>query len=160
VDELMEALSYLYQRKGTDVISEKELVLSVSMDLGWFSPNEAKELVKICSELKLLKKTEHGLVPTFDYNSISVPIDLRPSKNILKLESQEPLLLSIVRRIESKSQKKRNMIMAEINKKQVALNVEIEVAAIIVAKYHGVDVSGYLREAESEIYERAQKGEG
>ena len=71
MDELMEALSYLYQRKGTDVISEKELVLSVSMDLGWFSPNEAKELVKICSELKLLKKTENGLVPTFDYNSIT-----------------------------------------------------------------------------------------
>jgi hypothetical protein len=159
VDELMEALSYLYQRKGTDVISEKELVLSVSMDLGWFSPNEAKELVRICNELKLLKRTEHGLVPTFDYNSITVPIDLKPSKNILKLESQEPRLLSIVRKIEAESGKKRNIIMAEINKKQVTLNVEIEVAAIIIAKNHGVDISGYLREAEMEIYERAQKGE-
>jgi hypothetical protein len=49
--------------------------------------------------------------------------------------------------------------MAEINKKQVALNVEIEVAAIIVAKKYDIDVSGYLREAEMEIFSRAQKGE-
>jgi hypothetical protein len=156
VDELMEALSYLYQRKGTDVLSEKELVLSVSMDLGWFSPEEAKQLLDICLELKLIKKTKHGLSPAFDYLSMTVPIDLIPNKNILKVESQEPLLLSIIRNIENKTQKKRSSIMSEINKKQVGLNVEIEVAAIIVAKNNGVDISGFLREAEAEIYKRAQ----
>jgi hypothetical protein len=157
MDELMQALSYLYQRKGTDVISEKDLILSVSIDLGWFSPNEAKQLIKICNDLKLLKETEHGLVPTFDYNAITVPIDLVPSKNVLKLESQEPLLLSIVRKIEETTKLKRNMIMAEINKKQTSLNVEIEVAAIIIAKKYQIDVSGYLREAEANIFLRAQK---
>jgi hypothetical protein len=157
MDELVEALCYLYQRKGADVVSEKELILTVSMDLGWFSPDEAKQLLNICLELKLLKKTKHGLTPTFDYHKMTVPIDLKPNKNMLKLESQEPLLLSIVRNIESKTQKKRSTIMSEINKKQVNLNVEIEVAAIIIAKSNDIDVSGYLREAEAEIYKRAQK---
>ena len=45
----------------------------------------------------------------------------------------------------------RNKIMAEVNKKQDALGVEIEVAAILIAKKYGVDVSGFLREAELEI---------
>ena len=82
---------------------------------------------------------------------------MKPSKNILKLESQEPLLLSIVRNIEGASGQKRNIIMAEINKKQVELNVEIEVAAIIIAKKYKIDVSGYLREAEQDIFARTKK---
>jgi hypothetical protein len=49
--------------------------------------------------------------------------------------------------------------MAEINKKQVSLNVEIEVVAIIVAKNYEIDVSGFLREAEAEIYKRVKKSE-
>jgi hypothetical protein len=159
MDELKEAVSFLYQRKGTDTISEKDLVLSVSMDLGWFSPEEAKQLLDICLELKLLKKTNRGLSPTFNYHDIAVPIDLIPNKNILKLESQEPLLLSIVRSIENKTQQKRSNIMAEVNKKQVSLNVEIEVAAIIVAKKYEIDVSGFLREAEAEIYKRAKRAD-
>jgi hypothetical protein len=159
MDGLREAISYLYQRKGTDILTEKEVILSVSMDLGWFSPDEARKLLDISLELKLLKKTEHGLKPTFDHNKFTVPIDLKPSKNILQLESQEPLLFSIVRSIEESTDQKRNIIMAEINKKQVALNVEIEVAAIIVAKKYDIDISGYLREAEMEIFSRAQKGE-
>ena len=45
--------------------------------------------------------------------------------------------------------------MAEINKKQSGLDVEIEVAAILIAKNYGVDISGFLREAESELFKRA-----
>ncbi|UCE74288.1 MAG: DUF2240 family protein [Methanomassiliicoccales archaeon] len=157
MEQLMQALGYLFQRKGTDVLSEKELILSASMDMGWFSPDEAKQLIEVGLELKLLYKTEGGLKPTFDYKSLEIPIDLTPKKNILQLESQEPLLLSIVRNIDEKTGLERNEIMAEINKKQDALNVEIEVAAILIAQKYELDISGFLREAESEIYKRAEK---
>lgn len=156
--ELMESIAYLYQRKGKSVLTEKELVLSASMDLGWFSPDEAKQLVDVCLELKLLKVTENGLEPSFDYKTTSIPIDFTPSKKILEVESQEPLLLSIVRSIDERTDLRRNGIMAEINKKQSALNVEIEVAAILVAKNYSVDISGFLREAESELFKRAVRG--
>jgi hypothetical protein len=155
MEELMEALGYLFRRKGKDVLSEKELVLSASMDLGWFSPDEAKQLIDVCLELKLVNKTEHGLKPNFDYKSLSIPIDFAPSKNILHLEAQEPLLFSIVRSIDEKTELGRSNIMAEINKKQNTLEVEIEVAAILIAKKYGVDISGFLREAETEIFKRA-----
>ena len=157
MEELMESVAYLFQRKGKDVLSEKELILSVSMDLGWFSPDDAKQLIKVCLELKLLNRIENGLTPSFDYKSLPIPIDFNPSKNILRLESQEPLLLSIVRGIDAKTELGRNKIMAEVNKKQDALEVEIEVAAILVAKKYGVDISGFLREAELEIFKRAEK---
>jgi hypothetical protein len=157
MEQLMQALGYLFQRKGSDVLSEKELILSASMDMGWFSPDEAKQLIDVGLELKLLYKTEGGLKPTFDYKSLEIPIDLTPKKNILQLESQEPLLLSIVRNIDERTDLGRNEIMAEINRKQDALNVEIEVAAILIAQKYAVDISGFLREAESEIYKRAEK---
>lgn len=153
----MDSLAYLYQRKGKDVLSEKELILSISMDLGWFSPDEAKQLINVCLELRLLSRTDSGLKPSFDYKDFSLPIDFTPSKNILQVESQEPLLLSIVRSIHEKTKLEKKDIIAEINKKQDALDVEIEVAAILVTRRYEVDISGFLREAEQEIFKRAEK---
>lgn len=156
--ELREAIVYLFQRKGKDILSEKELILSASMDLGWFTPDEAKQLIDICLELKLLSREDTGLTPNFDYKNYSIPIDFTPSENILQMEAQEPLLFSILRHIVSKTGLGRSDIMSEINKKQDALDVEIEVAAILVAKNYEIDISGFLREAESEIFRRAEKG--
>jgi hypothetical protein len=159
MEELMDALAYLFQRKGKDVLSENELILSASMDLGWFSPDEMKQLIDVCLELKLLSRADQGLKPNFDYRSLSIPLDFTPSKNILEMESQEPLLLSIVRSIDEKTGLGRNNIIAEINKKQSSLDVEIEVAAILIAKYYDVDISGFLRETEAEIFKRTEKME-
>lgn len=159
MEELVKTIVFLFQRKGRDVLSEKELVLSASLDLGWFSPQEAKQFVEVCLKLKLLTREENGLKPSFDYKSHSIKIDFTPSKNILLLESQEPLLLAIVRNIEEKTQLARSAVMAEINKKQDGLDIEIEVAAILIAKKYGLDISGFLREAEVEIIKRAQKVE-
>ena len=39
------------------------------------------------------------------------------------------------------------------------LEVEIEVAAIMVATKYNIDISGFLREAESEIFKRGKRGE-
>jgi hypothetical protein len=160
MEELIKALSYLFQREGKDVLFEKELVLSVSMDLGWFSPDEAKQLINVGIELKLLSQEDNGFKPCFDYKTLSLPIDFIPSKKILQVESQEPLLLSIVRTIEKKTGLGRSKIMAEINKKQNLLDLEIEVAAILVAKKYDVDIFGFLREAEANIFSIIKKESG
>jgi hypothetical protein len=152
MEELMETLGYLFQRSGKDVISEKDLVLSISMDLGWFSPDEAKQLIDVGIELKLLRREDHGLKPCFNYRALSIPIDFTPTKNILQLDSQEPLLLLIVRSIDEKTALGRNNIMSEINKKQNLLDVEIEVAAILVAKKYEIDISGFIKEAEVKLF--------
>jgi hypothetical protein len=157
MEELKKSLAFLFQRKGKNVLSEKELTMSVSMDLGWFSPHEAKRLIDVGLELKLLSKGNEGLSPTFDYEALDIPIDFSPPRNILEVESQEPLLLAIVRNIQDKTSLDKNKVMAEINKKQNTLKVDIEVAAILVAKRYDVDISGFLREVESEIFRRADK---
>lgn len=154
--ELIKTLAFLFQRKGKEHLTEKEFIFSVSMDLSWFSPEEAKQLLDVCLELKLLTKEEGGFKPTFEYKARSIPLDFAPTKNILTLESQEPLLLSIVRSIESKTEFPRSKIMAEVNKKKDALEVEIEVAAILIAQKYGVDITGFLREAETEILKRSK----
>jgi hypothetical protein len=130
------------------------------MDLSWFSPDEAKQLIDVCMELKLLSEEEEGFRPTFDYKNRSIPLDFTPSKNILTLESQEPLLLSIVRNIEMKTELARSKIMTEINRKKDVLEVEIEVAAILIAQKYDIDVTGFLREAETEILKRVNDTKG
>lgn len=160
MEELRRSLAYLFQRKGKNVLSEKELIMSVSMDLGWFSPDDAKRLIDVGLELKLLTKGSEGLSPTFEYEALTIPIDFSPTRNILEVESQEPLLLAIVRNIQDKTNQDKTGVMAEINKKQNTLKVDIEVAAILVAKKYDVDISGFLREVESEIFKRAGQYKG
>jgi len=157
LEELRRTLAFLFQRKGKKTLSEKELNMSVSMDLNWFSPDEAKRLIEVGLELKLLTKNEDGLSPTFDYEALTLPIDFSPTRNILEVESQEPLLMAIVRNIQDKTQMEKKEVMAEINKKQNALKLDIEVAAILVAARYNVDISGFLREVESEIFARANQ---
>ena len=41
MDELRDAIALLFKRKGRDELSEREFVLSASMDLRWFPPRDA-----------------------------------------------------------------------------------------------------------------------
>src|SRR3989441_11397846 len=54
MDELRDAIALLFKRKGRDELSEREFVLSASMDLRWFPPRDAQRLLQLGLETKLL----------------------------------------------------------------------------------------------------------
>ena len=45
-DELRDAIALLFKRKGRDELSEREFVLSASMDMHWFPPRDAQRLLR------------------------------------------------------------------------------------------------------------------
>ena len=66
MDELRDAIALLFKRKGRDELSEREFVLSASMDLRWFPPRDAQRLLQLGIESKLLESREGTIRPAFE----------------------------------------------------------------------------------------------
>src|SRR3989442_10973414 len=55
MEELRDAIALLFKRKGRDELSEREFVLSASMDMHWFPPRDAQRLLQLGVETNLLE---------------------------------------------------------------------------------------------------------
>ena len=146
MEELRDAIALLFKRKGRDELSEREFVLSASMDLHWFPPRDAQRLLQIGLETKLLESKDGTIRPVFDVSSVEVPRDFVPTASILAMPTpvEEDLFVRIVDRIASKTEMDRKAVIGRVNEVQEKMDVEVEVAALIAAHQAGVDVAPFL----------------
>jgi len=136
----------LFKRKGRDELSEREFVLSASMDLRWFPPRDAQRLLQLGLETKLLESREGTIRPSFDISEVEVPRDYVPTDAILETPTPvgEDLFVRIVDAIAMKTGSDRKAIISLVNGVQEKMDVEIEVAALIAARQAGVDVTPFV----------------
>lgn len=158
MSDLEKSIAVLFKRKGKEFLTEKEFVFSASMDMRWFSPKEAQKMLDAGIEGGLLKKTNGNVLPTFDFHEVSVPIDYKPTSDVLKsAQKRRPrdLFSELVETIsKSKSISKREVV-SRVNKKQEMLGIDIEPAALLVACDYGLSVDDdYIERATSEVLGR------
>lgn len=157
MSELQKSIAVLYKSKGREELTEREFVFSASMDLRWFSPKEAQRLMEAGLSGGFLERRNGSLVPTFDFEGVTVPVDYKPPKAALDegAKKNTDLFTEIVERIvRAKSVPKREVV-SKVNKEQERLGIDIEPAALLVAYSYGVQVeSGYLQRAESAVLSR------
>ncbi len=145
---------------------------------------EAKDAQRILDAAKssgLLVTKEGMLQPAFDYRSIDIPLNYQPSSEVLKeigaaptplkagvkeaqpLTDQEaqaapiadiPLFTVLIEDISQKTQIKKKDVVSRINKLQERFGVVPEVAALIVARDLGMDVSKYYDITREEILKK------
>jgi hypothetical protein len=153
LEDLRKAIALLFRRKGRDAMSEKEFVLSASMDLRWFPPREAQKLLQRGLETKLLEANAGVLRTTFDVASVDVPRDFTPTPDLLEGSTPvaEDLFVKIVDAIVSGTKSDRRNVIAAVNAIQERMDVELEVAALIAARKAGVDVARFLPEVEARL---------
>jgi hypothetical protein len=146
MDQLRDAIALLFKRKGRDELSEREFVLSASMDLRWFPPRDAQRLLQLGLETKLLESRGGSIRPAFDVSTIEVPRDYVPTADILETATpaSEDAFLSIVDAIAVKTGSDRKAAIAAVNAVQERMDVELEVAALVAAHQMGVDVKPFL----------------
>ncbi|HVL87769.1 MAG TPA: DUF2240 family protein [Candidatus Thermoplasmatota archaeon] len=72
-------LAAAFRRKGADALSRVHLKHVLSLDLGWFTPAQAKVLLDDAVREGLLAELGETLRPTFDLASIEVPAGWRPA---------------------------------------------------------------------------------
>ena len=146
MEELRDAIALLFKRKGRDELTEREFVLSASMDLRWFPPRDAQRLLQIGLDSKLLESRDGTIRPAFDVAAVEVPRDYTPTVAILASPTpvDEDLFFQIVDGIAAKTGADRKAVIRRVNEIQDRMDVEVEVAALIAARQSGVDVAPFL----------------
>ena len=153
MDELRDAIALLFKRKGRDELSEREFVLSASMDLRWFPPRDAQRLLQLGLETKLLESHEGTIRPAFNVSEVEVPRDYTPTAAILETPTpaSEDIFVRIVDAIAAKTGSDRKAVIALVNGVQERMDVEVEVAALVAARQAGVDVTSFLGPVKSRL---------
>jgi hypothetical protein len=141
--DLTYTVSMPFLRKGKDVLKESEFVLALSIDLKWFPPEQAKNVLKDAEKSGLLKREGELVRPAFDISGVEIPSGFRP-----ELFEKKTIFDRITDRIILKTGIEKRKVIALINKKQEELGkqVLIEVSAILVALEHGIMVDDLIDE--------------
>jgi hypothetical protein len=157
MSDLEKSIALLYKRKGKEFLSEREFVFSASMEARWFSPKDAQRLLDAGITGGYLQKKNGNLFPTFDFSKIDVPLDYKPTKEVLDEvpKAVQDFFSEIVDRIvKTKSVSKREVV-SKVNKKQELMGIDVEPAALLVASDYGLSVeSAFIERAASEILSR------
>ncbi len=155
MNDIEMTIALLYTKKGRSELTEKEFVFSASMDYRWFTPKGAQKLMEVGLESKLLELKDDMVLPTFDHNTIDIPSGFKPSQDMIKAQvAPKGLLFQMVDMMSKEKGQSRQDIMAMINKKQKAMDIDIEVAALVIANEVGMDITEHIDKVEKEIRSR------
>jgi hypothetical protein len=159
MERLKEIVAFLFNRSGKDEMTAQELRLAMSMDLRWFTPKEAEEVVDLFQNKRLVTKgPSGGLRPTFSHGKLSLPRDFSPSKDLLMRGGggDEPLFVQMVGHIATRADLEKRNVIALINRKAGELGVEVEAAAMLVGTELGVSMLAFRDDALAVIIEKTK----
>ena len=154
-------ITFLFKRSGKPKLSFSEMYLTLSMDLNWFTPEDAKSFVNLALKLKLLIKKGELIKPNFDYDKIVVPVGFYPTKRIFEEkevekheEEIEEVLNKIVKRIVEKTDLNEQTAIEKIKNVGKEKNINLEVAALLVGKEYDLSLEDFFEEVEKNIYKK------
>lgn len=145
------AIAALFRMRGSPTMRESEFVLDASMKLRWYPPKDAQKLLQNALDLGLLQAEGGNVSPTFDVQSVSVPVNFRPGKEALRPPPKRDPFAELVERIRTATGEDTKGVVARINRAQERLGVDVEVAAAHIARASGLDVSKDLGRIETRI---------
>ena len=148
-------IAFVFNRAGKNEMGFSEFYLTLSMDLNWFTPEDAKTFTKNAIEQKILTEEKELVKPGFNTDEIKIPIGFYPSKQIfnnkekndIKTEKKEENLLhTIIQRIAKKSNLDEKTIRKKVKKIEKEKNITTEVAALLVGKEFDIIFKDLLKE--------------
>lgn len=145
MSELTYTVSMPFIRKGKEVIKDMEFVMALSMDLKWFTPDQAKSVLAEAQRSGLLKRDGDLLRPSFDISKIEIPSGFKPETVAIE---KKTVFERVIERIITSTGIEKRKVVSMINKKQEELSkqVVIEVSAILVAIENNVLVDDLIDE--------------
>ena len=154
-------IAFVYTRAGKKEMSISEFYLSLSMDLKWFTPINAKTFTKKVVENNLLKVENEVLKPNFDVDEIRIPTGYYPSKNVLShkdLKEELPQKITvadafdtILKKIVDKSNLDKQTILKKIKEIEKEKNLITEIAAVLIGKEYNLDFKEILEKIQRHL---------
>jgi hypothetical protein len=145
MSELTYTVSMPFKIKGKEVLKDMEFVMALSMDLKWFTPEQAKSVMAEAHMSGLLKREGDLIRPSFDISKIEIPSGFKPGSVAIE---KKTIFEKIIERIITSTGIEKRKVVSMINKKQEELSKQtvIEVSAILVAIENGVLVDDLIDE--------------
>ncbi|MGI5964769.1 MAG: DUF2240 family protein [Candidatus Methanomethylophilaceae archaeon] len=145
MSELEICAATFFRNKGKDVVTETEFVMTVSLDYRWMSGEDAKKLIAAMVSSGILERKDGYLRPAREFTS-ELPVAYRPSKDLVASLGKPPsekknVFPEMIVAAEKAGMKKKSFIAA-CNMLQKDLEIDIEVAGLLVLRDAGADVSG------------------
>lgn len=125
-----------FRGRGRDRLAESEFVVALSLDRGWYSPDQASRVADIAVGRELLERDADALVPTFDVDGVDIPTGFEPDESLLRSPSPFEQVLDAL--VEAGHEKQD--AVAGINRLQADAGLTIGAAAVLFARRHEVDV--------------------
>ena len=146
------ALAQLFNKKGKSSLTEKEFVFAASLDLRWFTPKEAQKFLDISVESELLALDGDKVKPTFDYKSVEIPKGYSPTNDLLQTSAKpKGIFLKLVDQISTEKDIPSKDVISQVNHTQDRMGIDVEVAALIVARQYGIDISEHIDKVEEDV---------
>jgi len=153
-------ISFLFKRSGKTSLKFSDLYLALSMDLNWFTPDDAKAFINLALKKNLLNKEDDLLKPNFDYEKTVVPVGFSPSKKVfeskeadIKDEMEESVLEKVIKILIEKSKVDRADITNSINRISKEKGITEEVAALLIGKQYNINFDDFYKIIEEKIFE-------
>jgi hypothetical protein len=125
-------------------MTERDFVLTASMDFRWFPPKDAQRLLDTAIESELVTPKDGEIAATFDLKSVEIPLDFTPGPDVFRVRSRETdVFTQMLEKMSEGSEVDEKTLISKINSVQDYMDVTIEVAALIVARELGVDLSSF-----------------
>lgn len=151
--EMQIILAFLFKRSGKEELSAAEIYLPLSMDLKWFTPNQAKAFVNMALQQKFLEKKDSKMIPCFDYKKVVIPVGFSPTKqDVLEKETKLDAIKTIMVRISEKAGLSDAEVSERISKTSEEKNISEGVAALLVAKEYNVEFEDCFEDIENRIF--------
>jgi len=149
-------LAFLFNRSGKTALTESEMYLPLSMELGWFSTKEAHAFVDQAIQQELLVKKDGTLQPTFAVDQVSIPVGFTPSKKFFTKENQEKkkdgdVVHLLATYISEKTGRDDKDVLNEIKQVEKEKNILPAVAALFVGKRYDLELDEFFDGGERSI---------
>jgi hypothetical protein len=117
--------------------------MAVSMDHRWFAYSDAERLLDLAVHGGLLRRDGDQVTATFDVTTVDLPVNFRPTEDVLRPANDENLLQTLVDEVRRVGGIDAKTAMARVNRKQEAQLVDLETAALLVLLELGGDARAY-----------------
>src|SRR5574341_1920843 len=114
MSDLLYSAAVPFKRKGKEALKESEFVLALSIDLNWFNPEQAKNLLGNAEKAGLIKRDGDLVKPAFDFNSVEIPAGFKPDSSIFE---KKTIFDRVIERIIAGTGMEKRKVISLINKK-------------------------------------------
>jgi hypothetical protein len=152
-------IAFVFNRAGKKEISFSEFYLTLSMELKWFTPEDAKTFTKNAIKNSLLREEDEQITPNFNIDEIQIPTGFYPSEKIVQQKEfkkeqkqDENILDIIVEKIVEKSNLDKKTITQQIKELEKEKNITPEIAALLIGKEYTLVFNELLDKIEKTVF--------